>query len=293
MLTIFISIILLMGVTGLIFGLILAYANKKLAVELNPLIHEVEDLLPKGQCGACGYAGCQAYAEAVVIDPKVPPDLCVPGKTETARKIADLTGKKMEIREPRVAYIKCSNPISVSSLKYKYSGINDCTAASILHLGPKDCQYGCIGFGACVSHCAFGALSLDERGLPQVDESKCTGCGKCAVACPKKIIEMIPVNAPVVVRCNSHDRGPIARKKCPSACLGCGLCAKNADHNAIHIENNLAVIDFNTCINRCSNGCEHYDAFDKCPTKAIQVRRRGKLAPKETEPDNGVNEKKE
>ena len=59
-------ILLVMTGLGLGFGIILAFANKKMAVEMNPLIHIVEDVLPKGQCGACGYAGCQAYAEAVV-----------------------------------------------------------------------------------------------------------------------------------------------------------------------------------------------------------------------------------
>ena len=54
-------------------------------MEVNPLIHEVEEVLPKGQCGACGFAGCAAYAEAVVLNPDVPPNLCVPGKDAVAK----------------------------------------------------------------------------------------------------------------------------------------------------------------------------------------------------------------
>ncbi len=63
-----IAVLLVLTGTGLVFGLVMAYANKKFAIEINPLIHIVEDVLPKGQCGACGFAGCMAYAEAVVLN---------------------------------------------------------------------------------------------------------------------------------------------------------------------------------------------------------------------------------
>ncbi|HWQ60682.1 MAG TPA: (Fe-S)-binding protein, partial [Negativicutes bacterium] len=59
-----VMILLVLAGLGLVFGFILAFANKKFAIEVNPLIHIVEDVLPKGQCGGCGYAGCLAYAEA-------------------------------------------------------------------------------------------------------------------------------------------------------------------------------------------------------------------------------------
>jgi electron transport complex protein RnfB len=48
-----IAVIAVIGLVGLFFGVLLAFADKKLAVEMNPLIHVVEDILPKGQCGAC------------------------------------------------------------------------------------------------------------------------------------------------------------------------------------------------------------------------------------------------
>jgi len=262
-----VAIILLLGVCGFIFGLILAIANKKFAVERDPRIHEVEDILPKGQCGACGFAGCQAYAEAVVTRPEVAPNLCAPGKTAVAEKVAELTGKKAEKVEPRVAHIRCANPIKVAHQKYKYSGVNDCIAASILHLGPKDCQYGCIGFGTCEHACPFGAIKLGENGLPIVDRKKCTGCGKCIMACPKKIIELIPVGAKVAVNCASRDKGGIARKKCPMPCLGCGLCLKQCTHGAIKVENNLAVVNPAICVAECDDPT----CLAKCPTGAIQA----------------------
>lgn len=261
-----ITIIVLMGLLGLFFGIILAVVNRNFAVEVDPLVHLVEDILPKGQCGACGYAGCLAYAEAVVKDKKVPPDLCIPGKAEVAKKVAELTGKQAASVEVRIASVRCSNPICTAKKKYKYSGIKDCLAASIMLMGPKDCSYGCVGLGTCVRHCPFGAIKLNENGLPVVDYKKCTGCGKCESVCPKKIIKMIPAGAHVEVFCSSKDKGAIARKHCNVACLGCGICKKSCPYNAIKIENNLAIVDFRICLEKCKQSV----CLEKCPTKAIR-----------------------
>ena len=262
-----IAIIAVMAGVGLFFGLVLAYANKKFAVEMNPLIHIVEDALPKGQCGACGFAGCMAYAEAVVLDKDVAPNLCIPGKKAVAEQVGKLTGKVAEDIEPRVAFVKCSEPVSVGSKKYIYSGIEDCLAATLLHSGPKECEYGCMGLGTCVKQCVFGALELNEQGLPVVNKEKCTGCGKCAAACPKKVIDMIPIDAHVAVYCNSHDKGAVVKKFCKVACIGCGLCAKLCPHGAVKMQNNLAVVDSSICAEKCTE----IACLEKCSTKAIKT----------------------
>lgn len=262
-------IITLMGVIGLLFGFILAFANKKLAVTLNPMIHLVEDVLPKGQCGACGFAGCQTYAEAVVMIPSVPPNLCVPGKAMVAKRVSELTGKKAREIEPRVAHVRCALPISIAKRKYVYSGISDCVAASLLHLGPRDCQYGCIGFGTCAKACPFKAITLREDGQPVIDLKLCTGCARCEFVCPKKIIEMIPANFKVRVNCNSKNKAVVARKHCSVPCIGCGICAKSCPFQAIKIENNLAFVDTKICVAmKCTNPL----CLAKCPTGAIRGR---------------------
>ncbi len=263
-----IAVLVVMTLVGLVFGLVLAFANKKFAVEVNPLIHIVEDILPKGQCGSCGFAGCMAYAEAVVINPDVEPNLCIPGKAPIAKLVAELTGKKAAEIEPKVAFVKCAGSVSKAKKAYEYKGVQDCVAASLLQGGPKGCQYGCLGFGTCVKNCPFDAMTMSDEGLPIIDDQKCTGCGKCETVCPKRVIELVPLGIHVALNCNSHDKGVKARKLCSVGCIGCGLCVKNCPHNAIKIENNLAVVDPEICVSLCSENTCLY----KCPTGAIEGR---------------------
>jgi Na+-translocating ferredoxin:NAD+ oxidoreductase subunit B len=257
-------VIVLVGI-GLIFGFVLAYANKKFKVETNPLIPEVEELLPKGQCGACGYAGCAAYAEAVVLNPDVAPNLCVPGKQAVADAVSHLTGKVAAAVEPRVAHVRCAGSPDKAKAAYNYTGLKDCASANMLHFGYKECKYGCLGFGNCVNVCKFGALTLGENGLPVVDPKKCTGCGACEKACPKKVIKMLPIGAHVRVDCNSKDKGAAAKKACAAACIGCGICARNCPYQAIRLQDNLAFVDSSICMSQCSDPV----CFAKCPTGAI------------------------
>lgn len=261
-----VMVVIVMGFAGLTFGFILSYVNKKFSVEINPLIHIVEDVLPKGQCGACGYAGCQAYAEAVVVDPEVAPNLCVPGKAQVAKIVAELTGKTAAQVVPRVAQVKCAGTQAKATKSYDYKGIEDCAAASLLLGGPKGCKHGCIGFGTCVKNCPFDAMTMSPEGLPIIDLDKCTGCAKCEAVCPKSVIHMVPVGSHVRVNCNSKDKGPTAKKLCSAACIGCGLCGKNCSHGAIKIENNVAIVDSNICIKECNDAT----CMAKCPTGAIR-----------------------
>ena len=259
-------VVVLAGI-GIFFGFVLGLANKKLKVETNPLISEVEEVLPKGQCGACGYAGCSAYAEAVVMHPDVPPNLCVPGKQAVADEVSRLTGKAAEKVEPRIAHIRCAGSPNKAKMAFHYTGVKDCAAANMLHFGPKECKYGCLGFGNCVKECKFDALSMGDSGIPVVDPTKCTGCGSCEKACPKKVIEMQVLGAPVKIDCNSRDKGAVARKFCSAACIGCGICARSCPYQAIHVQDNLACVDTSICMANCSEPV----CFAKCPTGAIKA----------------------
>ena len=124
-----IAVIIVMALVGLMFGLVLSFANKKFYIEINPLIHIVEDILPKGQCGGCGYAGCLAYAEAVVMNDDVLPNLCVPGKAAVAKQVAELTGKAALEVEQKVAFVHCAGSVEKANKAYEYKGVQDCVAA--------------------------------------------------------------------------------------------------------------------------------------------------------------------
>lgn len=262
--TISIEIVIVMAILGTCFGGMLAFANKKFKIEVNPLIHIVEDILPKGQCGACGYPGCMAYAEAVVTDPNVSPNLCIPGKDLVAKAVAELTGKKAESIAPHVARVMCRGMEQVARVRYRYYGVPDCVEENVLFGGSKACKYGCLGLGSCVRACPFDAIEIGEEGLPVVDEFKCTACGKCQTICPKKVIALIPTESKTFNHCASKYKGQDVKKICTVGCIGCGICAKQCPHGAIEMVHNLPVIDHTKC-----SVCKERLCATKCPTKSM------------------------
>ncbi|VFQ44013.1 RnfABCDGE type electron transport complex subunit B [Desulfoluna butyratoxydans] len=245
--TIVIPLLVLCGL-GAAIGLLLALADKKLAVETNPLIDEVADILPAGNCANCGYAGCGQYAEAVVEDPEVRPDLCTPGGNEVAQKIAALTGKKAAEIKPVKAVARCKGcPETNSTTKYIYNGLNDCEAAANLFAGEKGCEYGCLGLGNCVRACPFDALVIGELNVPKVNVDNCVGCGLCVTACPRDIMVLVPDNAVSVIGCQNRQKGGQTKKVCNVGCIGCRLCVKACPHDAMKVVDNLCEIDYDKC----------------------------------------------
>jgi len=251
----------LLGISAL-FGMGLAFAAKKFSVQEDPRVEQVSEVLAHAHCGACGFPGCRQYAEAVVSNPDVKPNLCTPGGAASAEAVARITGKVAEKTEPRIARVFCQGGCSKSVRRFKYEGIRDCKAAILASGGDKACIYGCLGYGSCSRACPFGAITMSEENLPVIDPVKCTACGVCAQTCPTKVIEILPMAKEVLVSCHSKDKGPVTKKNCQLGCIACGMCAKVCPYNAAKVTNYLSRIDLDKC--RVCGLCT-----TKCPTNAI------------------------
>ena len=243
------------GLLALLFGLGLAIASRIFAVHTDERIEQVTEHLPGVNCGACGYAGCSAAAEAIVKG-EAPPDVCPVATAMAHQQIANIMGTEVGEGERMVSVLRCSGGHKVPD-KFAYNGVRDCNAAALIQGGPKSCAYGCIGLGSCVEACPFDAIRIGPDGLPEVIEDRCTACGKCAEICPNKLFAIVPVSKTVHIRCRSCDKGAIVRKICDTGCIACRKCEKICPVNAITIENNLASIDYNKCIacGKCVEVC--------------------------------------
>ena len=257
-----ISAVLVVGITGLVFGCILALASVIFAVKKDERIDEITEVLPGANCGACGFAGCSAYASAIVKDGAAV-NLCSVGKAPVAEKIGGIMGCAAGEVKELAAKVMCAGNCEKAQEKYIYEGIPDCRAAAKLSGGAKTCVYGCLGLGSCASVCAFGAIEIKD-GVAVVNEEKCTGCGKCREVCPKNVIKLVPKAAKVHVLCNNKDKGAAVNKYCSAGCIGCRICEKNCPAGAVKVIDNRAVIDYDKCIS-CGVCAQ------KCPKKVIHI----------------------
>ena len=254
--------ILVLGFLGLIFGIGLAIASKKLAVQINPKLDQLQHLLPGSNCGACGNPGCFGFAESL-LGGKSEVGGCRVCSEESKEKIAQVLGLVLEKQNKKIATLHCNGGRRIKN-KYLYDGANDCIAASLVLGGPKSCVFACLGFGTCVKACPFGAITLSIEALPVVDKIKCRACNKCVLACPKKLFSLVSVTNTVYVACSSHDLGKDVKVVCPVGCIGCKLCEKACKFDAIAVIDNLAVINYNKC-----TSCQ--ECIKVCPAKTIRL----------------------
>jgi len=252
---------LLLGGMGLLFGLGLGFAAIKFRVDTDPKFPLIREALPGANCGGCGYAGCDAFAEAVLKN-ETNPNGCPVGGNKSAEHIGGILGITVEKLTHMRAFIRCGGCESKSTFRYDYFGLSDCKAASQLAGGgSKSCTYGCLGAGSCIEACKFDAISTVD-GIAVVDPEKCTACGMCVKSCPKNLILMVPYKNKIHVNCNSKVPGREVRKECKLGCIGCKLCEKACSYDSIHVRSNLARIDYGKC-SQCGV------CVDKCPSKCI------------------------
>ncbi|QKT02768.1 electron transport complex subunit RsxB [Ectothiorhodospiraceae bacterium 2226] len=159
------SAILALAALALVFGLLLGYAAVRFKVESDPIVDQVDALLPQTQCGQCGYPGCRPYATAIAND-EADINQCPPGGEATIHALADLLGK-----DP-----KPLNPENGAAQEKTVAVIDEQT---------------CIGCTLCIQACPVDAIVGAAKQMHTVIAAECTGCDLCVPPCPVDCIDMV------------------------------------------------------------------------------------------------------
>jgi len=254
--------ILILGGTSLVFAIFISAANKKLKVWEDPRIDVVAAMLPSANCGACGLPGCRAFAEKAVVG-AIQPAKCTVSNAERIQEIAHFLGVDAGEAVKRVARLMCAGGTNVSVQRAEYRGLSTCEAAAAVAGGGKGCAWGCLGLADCERACTFGAITMNEFGLPVVDVEKCTACNDCVVACPKDLFVLRHLDHPLFVQCKNLVQGDVVLEQCTVACTTCGKCVLDAAPGLISVASGVAVIDYDKIAEA------EESAIERCPTGAI------------------------
>jgi electron transport complex protein RnfB len=239
-----VTAVIALSALALVSSLLLAIVARVFVVSSTATVEEIERALPGADCGGCGLPGCGELARRIA-EGRADIDACPVGGERVARMIALITGKAFTAGRVRTAaVILCNGGDRVTTRRFHYNGVRDCTSAAILFGGEKACRYACMGLGTCAGVCPFDAIHMLPSGLPEVDPAACTACGKCVSACPKRIIKVVPVDKRVHILCSSHDEGGTVRRVCRVGCIACMKCVREAPGGAITMQDNLAVVDY-------------------------------------------------
>jgi electron transport complex protein RnfB len=270
---------LVVTVLGVVLGLGLAFAAKVLAVKKDERINDLVSALPGLNCGACGFAGCASYAEAILSGGgNVALNRCTPGGANALKRLSEIMGVTVSDSDKAVkmvAQVHCRGKAgSVTKESFRYEGMRDCNALHILYGGNLECKYGCLGEGSCIRVCPTNAISYDAEGLVWVDKELCISCGKCIQICPTGVIRWVPYDADFIVACSNHDKGAAVRKYCGVGCIACKLCEKKSPEGGFKVEDNLAGIDYTATGSRV-------EAAFACPPQCIIAVDNQTVKPKE------------
>jgi electron transport complex protein RnfB len=159
--------ILLLASLAIIFGAILGFAAVRFKVEGNPIVDQIDNLLPQTQCGQCSYPGCKPYAEAIAGGEKI--NKCPPGGESTIIALADLLGVEPE------------------PLDAEHGAEKDVPMVAIIR------EDECIGCTKCIQACPIDAIMGAAKQMHTVIADECTGCDLCVEPCPVDCIDMVPM----------------------------------------------------------------------------------------------------
>ncbi|SMY16867.1 electron transport complex subunit RsxB [Photobacterium aquimaris] len=156
---------IVLAVLAAIFGIILGFASVRFKVEADPIVEQIDAILPQTQCGQCGFPGCRPYAEAIANGEII--NKCPPGGQATIEKLADLMGVEVPQASDNVT--------------------NSIKKVAFIH------EDMCIGCTKCIQACPVDAIVGGTKAIHTVIKDECTGCDLCVSPCPTDCIEMIPV----------------------------------------------------------------------------------------------------
>ena len=254
--------VLVLGGLGLAFAALIALTHRRFWVWEDPRIDAVASMLPNSNCGACGQAGCRAFAEALVLG-KVQPAGCTVMGEGDREGVAAYLGVDVGQATKRVARLLCAGGCDVAPQLAEYHGYQTCKAAAAVVGGGKACPWGCLGLADCEVVCDFDAIYLNAQHLPVVIPERCTACGDCVETCPKDLFTLMPDDYQLIVQCKNLLEGDEAITMCRVACNACGRCALDAAPGVISMVNGLAVVNYD------KNDLAGPEATARCPTGAI------------------------
>ncbi|MEH6449131.1 MAG: electron transport complex subunit RsxB [Oleispira sp.] len=159
--------IVLLATLAIIFGAILGFAAVRFKVEGNPIVDQIDHLLPQTQCGQCSYPGCKPYAEAIANGEKI--NKCPPGGESTIIALADLLGVEPE------------------PLDAEHGAEKDGPMVAFIR------EDECIGCTKCIQACPIDAIMGAAKQMHTVIIDECTGCDLCVEPCPVDCIDMVPI----------------------------------------------------------------------------------------------------
>lgn len=251
------------GAIGLGFSILLAYLDKKLKVKQDPRIEQVFTILPGLNCGACGFSGCFAFAQAIVKNKNIYSG-CLPGGQKLNQELNEMVAAGITTPQTKsIAVCHCQANQSERKKSFIYQGITRCNAANLVG-GTIDCKYGCLGFGDCLNICPVNAITMENKTI-QINPDKCIGCGRCVKTCPRNLIKLIPlIENMYYVSCANKEKGPYVNSVCTRGCISCGICTKITD-SPFYIKDNLSHLNYT----KANNAPILDEALKKCPTKCI------------------------
>ncbi|WP_024792042.1 electron transport complex subunit RsxB [Candidatus Ruthturnera calyptogenae] len=156
--------VLILSILTLILGSILGYAGIKFKLKTNPLVDQIDAILPQTQCGQCDYPGCRPYAQAISIgEAKI--NQCPPGGQEGADALAELLGVETLVLNAEHGELKPNHVVFVD-------------------------EAVCIGCTLCIQVCPVDAFLGASKMMTQVIIDECTGCDLCIPVCPVDCIHV-------------------------------------------------------------------------------------------------------